>query len=237
MGDTLSDEPAITGRTEQVGADIGSEPAIVPSGENEIATPLAALGNEPALRGGETLPDYAEVYRQFRDDRTPGSGWGLALLVAIGSALVAAVMLALPVGLSVARLFGTEPPGISFSFNMLLPALVGAMLAVPGLVWVERQPWTIPNRWVLAGATSVATTLGGLALAVAAVVSTRGSTAMVAVALLALIIPGGMSALAVVRVFDDVDRGENMPDATLAIPFTVVAGISATIGMVVGFFV
>ncbi len=229
MTEGVSDEPALFGQALDSSEPVSDEPALVGVASRDSADPLAALGNEPALGANRDLPDYEQVYRQFRDEG-PVS-WSTAVGVAAATALTSVLIMLLPIGLMLARVFGTTRISVTFPWNAYIPALVGVFLVIPALVWVEIRPWTVPNAAILGAATGGPSL--GLGLWLASLGVLNGSIGVVGVAFLALIIPAALSALGVMRVWNAVDLRGEVPDPTLVIPYSIAAGIVAMIGVLV----
>lgn len=229
MSKRVSDEPPLFGQASDSSEPVTDEPALFGIASREPADPLAALGNEPALGLNRDLPNYEQVYRQFRSEG-PVSWW-TALGVTAANALTGVLIMMLPIGLMLARLFGATRISVSFPWTAYIPALVGVFLVIPALVWVEIRPWTVPNAGVLAAATGGPGLGVGLWLASLGVLN--GSMGVVVVAFLALVIPAALSALGVIQVWNAVDLRGEVPDPTLVIPYSVAAGIVAMIGVLV----
>ncbi len=230
MNDSVSDEPALAGTTSETFDRVDEEAALTGQLPREPRTPMDALGNEPALQSDGRLPNYAEVYQQFRA-AAPVS-WGTAALIMFVSTAVTFGVMLVPVGLMLARLFGNFALPIRFlGFGTYLPAVIGVLLVAPALVWVEVRPWTVPNSVALGAAAGAPGVLAGLWLASLGVVHENGSAGIIAVAFLAFILPAGLSALGVVHVWRRVDREGRVPAPGLVTPFAIAAGITAMIGV------
>lgn len=230
MNDSVSDEPALNGSIPETFDSVDEETALTGRLPVEPGTPLAALGNEPALQSDGRLPNYAEVYQQFRAG-TPVS-WGTVFLVMLASAAITFGVMLVPIGLMLARLYGHFALPIRFlGFGTYLPAVIGILLVAPALVWVEVRPWTVPGSLALGAAAGAPGVLAGLGLATLGVVHGNGSIGVVAVAFLAFIMPAGLSALGVVHVWRRVDQEGRIPAPGLVTPFSIAAGVVAMIGV------
>ncbi|MDH5420952.1 MAG: hypothetical protein OEY55_04015 [Acidimicrobiia bacterium] len=230
MSDSVSDEPALNGASPETQDRLEDESALTGRVPIEQRLPIDALGNEPALQSDGRLPNYAEVYQQFRSG-TPVS-WGTAALVTLASAMITFGVMLVPVGLMLARLYdGFFLPIRFLGFGTYFPAVIGVLLVAPALVWVEVRPWTVPNALALGTSAGGPGLLAGLWLASVGATHENGSIGVIAVGFLAFILPAGLSALGVVHVWRRTDREGRVPAPGLVTPFAIAAGIVAMIGV------
>ena len=230
MSDSVSDEPALNGTVSEPPDQLDDEAVLTGRVPIEQGRPIDALGNEPALQSDGRLPNYAEVYQQFRAG-TPVS-WGTTALVMLASAMITFGVMLVPVGLMLARLYdGFFLPIRFLGFGTYFPAVIGVLLVAPALVWVEVRPWTVPNAMALGASAGAPGVLAGLWLASVGATHENGSVGVIAVGFLAFILPAGLSALGVVHVWRRIDGEGRVPAPGLVTPFAIAAGIVAMIGV------
>lgn len=199
---------------------IENEPWI---GSTENTDAWQLVGDEPALQAaGVRGPSFHDHYLQRREQVTAAHRLGaitLAALVAGPFAIVGAIAASL----------GNITFGAILGVVLFAPVIEEVAKAAGAVYLVERHPWVIRQRSTL----PLITLLAGLFFAVVenvlyleVYIEDPSTTIVVWRWIAGPLLHGGaafVSGLGVARMWERVDRGDGLPDWSVAMPFVIVA--------------